>query len=237
MINDRLENGLSEFLRYLANHKPDDQPLPALTTLSRELGLSVALLREQLEVARTLGLVEVKPRTGIRRQPYSFFPAIRQSLRYAMALDRNYFLAFADLRRHIEAAYWHEAVPLLQPEDHATLKQLVKRAWDKLRGIPIEIPHPEHRELHLTIFRRLNNPFVEGLLYAYWDAYEIFGLSVFTDYAYLTEVWTYHQQMVDAICAGDIEAGYQALIKHSDLIKHAITLSDEPKTDLVSLEE
>ncbi len=236
MINDRTDNGLSEFLRYLANHPGEDQSLPPLTALSQELGLSVSSLREQLEVARALGLVEVKPRTGIRRRRFSFFPTIRQSLRYAMALDRNFFLAFADLRRHIEAAYWHEAVRLLQEEDHARLRGLVRQAWEKLRGDPIEIPHPEHRELHLTIFRRLNNPFVEGLLYAYWDAYEIFGLSVFTDYAYLTEVWTYHQKMVDAICAGDYEAGYQALIEHSDLIKHAIS-SRQPETESLSSEE
>jgi DNA-binding FadR family transcriptional regulator len=37
--------------------------------MSKELGVSVALLREQLEVAKAIGLVEVRPRTGIRRLP------------------------------------------------------------------------------------------------------------------------------------------------------------------------
>ncbi|PIV26855.1 MAG: hypothetical protein COS37_04280, partial [Anaerolineae bacterium CG03_land_8_20_14_0_80_58_20] len=197
MIQDRSNNALSEFLQYLASHEQAEQSLPALTALSQELGVSVASLREQLEVARALGLVEVRPRTGIRRQPYSFSPAVRQSLQYALALDKNNFIAFADLRRHVETAYWHEAVQVLTPEDHNALKVLVARAWEKLRGAPIEIPHLEHRELHLTIYHRLNNPFVSGLLQAYWDAYETVGLNVFTDYHYLTEVWTYHQKMVD----------------------------------------
>ena len=225
MLRERTPLPLSEFMQYLASHEQVEQSLPALTTLSQELGVSVASLREQLEVARALGLVEVKPRTGIRRLPYAFLPAVRQSLTYAIALNKDAFIAYADLRRHIETAYWHEAVRKLTAEDHTALKNLVARAWDKLRGSPIEIPHPEHRELHLTIYRRLDNPFVTGLLIAYWDAYESVGLNVFTDYNYLTEVWTYHQKMVDSICSGDFDAGYKALDEHSDLINQLISSS------------
>ena len=223
MIQDRNNNTLSEFLQYLASHEQVEQSLPSLTALGQELDISVASLREQLEVARALGFVEVRPRIGIRRQPYSFTPAARQSLQYALALDKKNFVSFADLRRHIETAYWYEAVNLLMPEDHSALKDLVARAWKKLRGSPIEIPHPEHRELHLTIYRRLNNPFVTGLLFAYWDAYETVGLNFFTDYKYLTEVWNYHQKMVEAICAHDVQAGYIALTEHSDLINQLIS--------------
>jgi len=226
MIQDRNIN-LSEFLQYLASHEQGEQSLPALTTLGQELGISVASLREQLEVARALGFVEVRPRIGIRRQQYSFAPAARQSLQYALALDKNNFTAYADLRRHIETAYWYEAVNMILPEDHSALKNLVARAWTKLRGSPIEIPHPEHRELHLTIYRRLNNPFVTGLLTTYWDAYEAVGLNFFADYEYLTEVWNYHQKMVEAICTNDAEAGYIALTEHSDLINQLISSTNK----------
>lgn len=225
VIRDRINPDISEFLRYLASHEEIENGLPSLKKLSEELGVSVASLREQLEVARSLGLVEVRPRTGMRRKPYSFAPAVRQSLDYAIAVDKDHFLAFADLRQHIETAYWHEAVKTLTPEDHEILKQLLSRAWDKLHGSPIEIPHPEHRELHLTIYRRLDNPFVAGLLQSYWDAYEAVGLNFFTDYDYLTQVWTYHQKMVDAICTNDADAGYKALTEHTDLIHHLISSS------------
>ena len=161
----------------------------------------------------------------MRRKPYSFAPAVMQSLNYAITMDKDHFLAFADLRQHIEIAYWHQAVKALAPEDHDRLQELVACAWKKLHGNPIEIPHPEHRELHLTIYRRLNNPFVTGLLQSYWDAYETVGLNFFTDYNYLTQVWTYHQQMVDAICVNDADAGYKALSEHTDLIHHLISSS------------
>jgi hypothetical protein len=44
------------------------------------------------------------------------------------------------------------------------------------------------------------------------------GLSDYADYEYLREVWDYHAKMVDGICRGDFEAGYNALIEHKDLL-------------------
>lgn len=212
----------SEFIQYLitTSQQGKSDHLPALSEISHELGISVARLREQLEVARALGLVEVRPRTGIRRLPYSFLPAVRQSLSYCLELDRDCFKTFADLRKHVEAAYWKQAVRKLTEEDKARLQALVASAWEKLRGVPVQIPHTEHRELHLAVYRRLGNPFVLGILEAYWEAYENFGLNLFADYTYLEQVWSYHQKMVEAISQGDYEAGYQALLEHTDLIRY-----------------
>ena len=90
---------------------------------------------------------------------------------------------------------------------------------EKLHGTPIQIPHEEHRKLHMLIFLRLGNPFVIGLLEAYWDAYESVGLNVFAGgLSYLEKVWEYHTQMVEAISNQDFEAGYRALIQHTDLL-------------------
>lgn len=220
MLLERTSPGiLSEFLRYLAAIvKTDAGRLPSLAELSQELGISIASLREQLEVARALGLVEVRPRTGIKVMPYSFRPAVRQSLAYALAVDPLHFQHYSDLRNHVESAYWNEAVRSLVPDDHQQLKLLIARAWQKLRGNPIQIPHNEHRELHLLIYKRLNNPFVTGLLETYWELYEATGLDVYADYQYLEHVWQYHQAMVAAICSGDFEAGYRALREHMDLL-------------------
>ena len=213
----------SEFLEYMVSLPEDDEKparLPSLSSLSEEMDISIARLREQLEVARALGLVEVRPHTGIRRLAYTFFPAVWQSLGYAIQLDRAHFDAFAELRNHLEAAYWHQAVRLLTEQDHRELQRLVASAWDKLRSSQIQIPHSEHRQLHMCIYGRLENPFVLGILEAYWEAYEAVGLNLYSGYEYLQEVWEYHQHMVDAICAGDFEAGYQALIEHTHLLQH-----------------
>lgn len=220
MIKKTISNDFIHYLALTCKDEAGSTHLPSLTELSRELEISVASLREQLEVAKALGFVEVRPRTGIRRLPYTFLPAVQQSLSYAMEIDQNYFDAFSELRNHIEAAYWYEAVELLEPEDYEYLKSLLERAWDKLHSPQIKIPHVEHRQLHMGIFRRLDNLFVIGILHAYWDAYEAVGLNMYAGYDYLQQVWGYHQRMVDAICSGDFESGYQALVEHKDLLYH-----------------
>ncbi len=221
ILRERVSPDISEFLRYLAVHEEAQNKLPSLSDLSRELGVSVASLREQLEVARALGLVEVRPRLGTRRRAYSFTPAVRQSLRYALALNDEHFRKYSELRNHVEFAYWHEAVQKLTNKDKEELQALVARAWDKLRRTPIQVPHEEHRALHLLVYSRLENPFVTGILEAYWDAYEAVKLNVFAGgYEYLQEVWEYHQKMVEAICNNDLKAGYEALVAHTDLLYH-----------------
>jgi DNA-binding FadR family transcriptional regulator len=165
-------------------------------------------------------LVEVRPKTGIKVLPYSFGNSLRVSLHFALALNPTYFDQIGELRNHIEAAFWHEAVSLLTAEDKSALQDLVRRAWAKLRGQPVQIPHAEHRDLHLRIFSRLENEFVAGLLESYWEAYEAVGLALYADYSYLEQVWTYHEDMVNAIVAGDLEAGHRALVEHTGLLHH-----------------
>lgn len=216
---------LSTFLNYLAATNDADSTsascsLPSINDISKELGVSVASLREQLEVAKALGFVDVRPRTGIRRLEYSFSPAVTQSLSYALASNQDSFESYSDLRNHVEAVYWSEAVQMLTTEDKNILAHLVSSAWQKLHGTPIQIPHQEHRQLHIMIYSRLENVFVRGILEAYWDAYEAVGLNVYADYNYLQEVWKFHQAMVDAIISGEYKSGFDALVEHKDLLYH-----------------
>jgi DNA-binding FadR family transcriptional regulator len=221
---------LSGFLDYLATKELNgDGRIPSLTKLSHELGVSVSVLREQLEVARALGLVEVRPKTGIRRLEYSFRPAVKKSLSYALAIKPDYFIYFSDLRNHLEIAYWYQAVSLLTGDDCALLTSLVERAKKKLDGRPIQIPHIEHRELHLAIFHHVENPFVLGILEAYWDLYEEFGLDRYTDVNYLQAVWNYHEKMVEAIKAENYDLGCQALKDHMGLISERSRVAVKPQ--------
>lgn len=216
MIDSRID---SEFLRYLIDQgfQPGDR-LPSLTELSDEIGISVGKLREQLEVARMLGLVEASPRRGITRTDYSFLPPVRLSLLSALALDASHFNAFSELRVHLETAYWDEAVALLTEQDKAYLQSLVDTAVEKLSQKRIQIPYLEHRQLHLAVFRRLENPFVCGLLEAYWDAYEAVELNTYADLPYLRDVWNYHARIVAAIITGNTTLGKNLLVEHMQLL-------------------
>lgn len=218
----------SSLLRYIIERRiqPGDR-LPTIPELSAELGVSVSKLREELEVARTLGLVQIKPRTGSVVQPFDFTPAATLGVLYAIGLDPNYFHTFADLRKHLELSYWIEAVSCLTPDDIAALRDLIARAVEKLNRLPIEVPVEEHARLHLTFFRHLENTFVQGLLSAYWAAYMAFGVALHAPLAYHREVWTYHEQMVELVARGDYEGGRRALQEHMTLLKHAPDTIDQ----------
>lgn len=218
-MTHRLDSAL---LNYIVeqNLQPGDQ-LPPLNELSAQLGINVGKLREQLEVARALGLVDVRPRTGIRFREYDFLPALRLSLLFALALDKHYFIAFTELRNHLEVAFWHEAVARLTEADKAALSELCRQARQKLNSQPfIQIPHQEHRKFHMGIFAHLDNPFVKGLLEAYWEAYEAVELNTYADLAYWQEAWTYHEKILRHILENDFEAALQAFIEHTQLLRH-----------------
>ncbi len=216
----------NNFIKYLISSRNENRErLPSLAEISNKLGVSVAALREQLEIAKILGLVEVKPKVGIRKKAYTFTPAVLASASYATAIDSSNFDHISNLRMHLEEAYWFEAVGLLHEEDKAELREYVVNAKEKLRGKPTQIPQQEHKGLHLTIYSRLSNPFVYGLLESYWELYEAVGLNVYSDLGYLSSVWDYHDRIVKAIDMGELGLGFQLLKEHMKLIQ---TRSKEP---------
>ncbi|MEJ2511310.1 MAG: FCD domain-containing protein [Anaerolineales bacterium] len=222
-MSSQLKFDLLDFLSCQSqNNNIDDCEIPSLKELSHTQGVSIAKLREQLSVARSYGFVDVQPKTGIKLLPYSFAPAVKKSLSFALSLDRSYFDDFSQLRRHIEANYWFEAVKKLDEEDIHYLQELVDLAWAKLESSPPRLPHQEHRDLHLTIYGKIENVFVRGLLEAYWDAYEEVGLNRYTELAHLKDVWDYHRKIVEALFNGEIEEGFKLLLEHMDLLKGVV---------------
>lgn len=209
----------SAFLRYLVDSQvAPGERLPTLNQIGQELGVSVGKLREQLEVARGLGLVSVRPRVGIMREPFDFSQAVLAGVLFGLGTGEAQFKQFSDLRQAIEIDFWETAVHELTHEDKQQLQNLVAKAWAKLKGSPIHVPNEEHRQLHLTIFSRLQNPFVQGMLAAYWDAYEAVELTRFAPYDYWLEVWQYHERIVAAIVQGDAPLGLALLKTHFALL-------------------
>lgn len=180
--------------------------------------MSRGKLREELIAAEAWGAVEMRPGDGTYVQPLDFYTPIRGLVLYSVALDKKNFDLYYDLRTQLEAAFWEDAVARLTAEDKDELERIVQRAESRLRGDPVEIPHREHRNLHLLTFSRLDNPFIVGLLRAYWDAYEAVGLHRYFDYGYYEEMWSSHKEMVEAIMAGRYREGRRVLIHHFTLL-------------------
>lgn len=209
----------SDILRYIIEngYQPGD-PLPTIQQISRDLGVSVAKTREALEVARALGMLEIKPGRGTQVTDFTFAPAVALSALYAVGLDGHNFDHLRKLRDAVEIQFWAEAVGNLTEEDIGALRGLIASAECQLEREPAQMPANEHRAFHLRIFSRLENPFVSGFLEAFWEAYEAFGLHLYPDLSYLRRVWDYHRQIVDAIEAGEVEESRRLLLDHMNLL-------------------
>lgn len=210
---------LSELLKYLASiPETESSRIPPLSELSKTLDISVASLREQLEVARLLGIVEIKPKAGIKKTKYELKPALMASLTYGVEVNNRVFWQVADMRKHLETAYFIEAVQMLSTSDKEELTALVKKAQQKIRSIPGQLPNTEHRDFHLLMYRRLNNHLVYNIMETYWDLYRFTGMDIYTDINYVDRVWQYHGRIVEQIKNGNYTQGMQILLEHMDLI-------------------
>jgi DNA-binding FadR family transcriptional regulator len=203
--------------------------LPSLQDLTHEehLGLSTGKIREQLAVVKALGLVDVRSKTGTRLRAFSFAPAVKLALSYALSRDPHALEEFSEVRKHLEVAFWDEACQLLTDADKTIMRRCLDAAQKKLHSHPIRIPFEEHSLFHLTMFNQLQNPFVMGLLEAYWEAYAAVETNRYADYAYLRRVWEYHEQIFARICAGDYVGARLAFIEHTNLRPYAHPPPDE----------
>jgi DNA-binding FadR family transcriptional regulator len=219
----------SEALQYIVHERLQTEPgeelnkLPAMGELAKALRVSRGKLREELIAAQTFGIVEMRPGDGTYVRPFDFYAPIRTMVLYGIAGDKRSFDAYYKLRAQIEICFWDDAVRALTPEDHAHLYRILDGAEAKLHSRPVEIPHEEHRELHLSMFSRLDNPFVQGLIAAYWDAYEAVGLHRYYDLSYFTRMWDWHREMVDAVVAGEYRQSREILTRHFTLLEDRLS--------------
>ena len=197
--------------------------LPPMDELAAEMGISRGKLREEMVVAQAYGAVEMRPGDGTYVRPFDFYTAIRTLVLYGTAYDWKNFDHLYRLRVQLEIAFWEEAVQNLAPEDRRELERIVEQAEHKLTGLPVEIPHKGHRDFHLLIFSRLDNKFVQGLLRAYWDAYEAVGLHRYFDLSYYEKMWASHRAIAKAISAGEYRRGQEILNEHFTLLKNRLS--------------
>lgn len=214
-----MEKIKTNLLDYLAEATQKHLLLPSIPEIGRQLGISTSAIREQLEVARQLGVVEIRPKTGMSLREFTLTPALMLGLNYSQKIDPFTFEQLSDLRKNLESAYWPEAAPLLTREEVARLEALVLQANQKIARTPIQVPKEEHRDFHLGIFQHLNNKLVLSVLESYWILYQSSDLNIYMDQAYLESVWNFHQKIVDALKARDFDRGHEALLNHMDLVK------------------
>ena len=201
----------TSLLNYLAEASKNKQDIPSIAELSQILGVSVASVREQLEVARQLGFVEVKPRKGIQRKPFSLVPLIRLGMNYGIHSEAQLLSEYIELRKHLELSYWDDAFEVLKDDQMDYMQFLVDIAFRKLQRKPAIIPTEEQSEFHLTLFRPLGNKVLISILEAAWAMEEDNGGKIIADLDEMLFSWRTRQFIVDALREKDRSKGKNAL--------------------------
>lgn len=214
-----MKNTNLALLSFLALNAKEGKSIPSIAQLSEDLGLSTSAVREQLEVARQLELVEVKTKTGIHTSSFSAAPAISLVYRYGLEMQPDLIWDLLSVRQHLELSYWQEAVVNLTKKDIDYLAEIIETAFKKLNNRPVIIPIKEHKEFHLAIYRPLNNSFLNDIMESYWNISLETGIHNLTDKTYLQNVWAYHRKIQQAIATKEFDLGYQALITHFELVR------------------
>lgn len=213
-----MKTGKQELLSYLADTVKEGKSIPSIAQLGRDLGLSNAAVREQLEVARQLEFVDIKTKTGIQVSTFSVKPAICLASRYGLEINPDLIWDLLSIRQHLELSYWKEAVASLSKENVESLGLLVERAFDKMDRRPIIVPIEEHREFHLSIYRPLGNSFLLSILESYWDLFTESEIRFYSEKTSMEIVWEYHKKIYQAIASKEYDVGYQALMTHFKLV-------------------
>lgn len=208
---------------HVAREQGKELKLPPIDDLAETLGISRGKLREELIAIQAYGIVEMRPGDGTYVRPFDFYTATRMLALYAIECDRKHFDHLYEIRIQLEFAFWERAARGLTQEDKDELERILERAERKLNGTPVEIPHEEHREFHTLIFSRLDNEFVQGLLKAYWDAYEAVGLHRYFDLSYYEKMWNSHRAIVEAIITDQYEKGQEILVRHFTLLEDRLS--------------
>ena len=210
----------SLFIDYILSFKRIGKVnLPSIKKIGEDLGFSTPMVREQIELAKNLGLIEVKPKIGITMREYDFSPAVIKSVYFAVLSDAENFALYSDLRNQLEKVYFLQAISLLTKEDLDDLRRIVENAKAKLDRVPPQIPHKEHRLYHMRMYKKINNVFLNGLLTAYWDLYEVVGLDLYSDLTYLAEVWSFHQGIIEKIAEKKTDDAFMLLEEHMELLE------------------
>ncbi len=143
--------------------------LPPEATLASELGISRPSLREGLKALESLGIVESRHGEGVFVAAFSF-DAIIENLPYARLADGSSIGDILQIRAAIEIGLITEVVDRIDPADVQLLRTLAETMVTKIRQ-NVRFGE-EDRQFHATLFRCLDNDFLNRLLELFWQVFQ-----------------------------------------------------------------
>lgn len=201
----------------------EGQLLPTETVLVERYSVSRTAVREAIQVLAAKGFVQIKQGSGSTVAPRSEWNVLDQDYLgitgFAAAMVEN----LLEARDALEPAVAALAASRAKPDDVADLRRLaVELGASPRRDVAA------HEALEESFHRRLaecsDNPVLISLHGSVWHLSRTRQMALTQDAVHRTVFW--HEQIVDAVAAGAVEAAGDAMRLHLRQIRNDLTQSD-----------
>lgn len=169
-------------------------------TLSATLGVSRVPIREALRVLEGEGQVVHYPNRGY----------------FVTDLSVEDLKEVYRIRDLLEAEALRAAIPLLTKEDIEYISQIHTEVLEAASQRKISVISDANRRFHFAIYEACNLPRLVRIIRTLWDATDAYRGVYFASEDNLIHMNDEHQQMLDAITAGDVELAIKLQNVHRD---------------------
>jgi GntR family galactonate operon transcriptional repressor len=186
------------------NRATDDPVLPTEMELSQELNVSRNVVREAAKVLASKGLIEIRPKTGMRirsRSDWNLFDPDMLTWQFEVGPDEKFFHDLYDLRSVVEPAAAERAALRASPAEIAEIDR-----WYRRMESSVDDPEAHSAAdalFHATIIAACHNEFLQQINKTYWLALQ----SSFRLTAQIpdgpTNTLQYHKAILEAIRGRD----------------------------------
>ena len=211
---NRVVDGIQEMIQ--RESIPPGGRLPTEHALARRFRVSRPLVREAIQALRALGVVESKPRVGLRVLPFrpeAQFDALIPRIRTEEERAELY-----ELRCLLEPAVLRLAARRARPEDLEALERPLRAPFPRGGAAVIREGLDRDIAFHEGLWRLAGNRFVlglNGLLVRYFAALERATLSG----PAMRRANAQHLAVVRALKAGDVRRAERALVHNLSVFR------------------
>ena len=219
-LSDRVAHHLMDHIR--TNRLASGERLPSEVRLSADLKISRGIVREAYRALRSAGILEISngrsPRVGALRST-----ALIHVLQHALSTEQASPEQALDLRAAIEVRAAELAAEKRSDDEIRELTRAVRGMKRARRDIDGFVQHDVH--FHECLGKATGNPLFALISSALGEAMATSvraGLESRSDQAQVLRVVESHQDIVDAIAAGDSKAAGVCMERHFEEARRAL---------------
>ena len=192
------------------NLRPGDS-LPPESFLAAQLGMSRSSLREGIKALESVGVLETRHGSGIYIRDFNF-DRIFENMPYAFAAFGKTFRDVLQVRMALEVGLCDALARTMTPQLVDELESLIAGMNRRLEAG--QEFSEEDRAFHQTLYRNLDNPFLDRVVALFWELFHAQKTTFRADLWQMQQTITEHQAIVDALRERSSEAARAAMQQH-----------------------